>query len=110
MEQGQQHHDHPAAAKTGTMPTPPPGALGAGEWQHAKRQGRHADDEPAAEIAEAEEKVRVWDFKAHDGAPFVTFNPVMGKPLPLEAGNTAVSHRKYRIIAADRAIDATEAA
>jgi hypothetical protein len=59
----------------------------------------------AAEIAGAEEKVRVWDSKAHDGAPFVNFNPVMGKPLPLEAGNPAVSHRKYRIIAADRAID-----
>lgn len=63
----------------------------------------------AADIAGTEEKVRVWDSKAHDGAPFVNFNPVMDKPLPLEAGNKAVSHRKYRIIAADRAIDATAA-
>jgi hypothetical protein len=63
----------------------------------------------AADIAGAEEKVRVWDSKNHDGAPFVNFNPVMDKPLPLEAGNKAVSHRKYRIIAADRAIDAAEA-
>lgn len=63
----------------------------------------------AAEIAGVEEKVRVWDSKAMNGAPFVNFNPVMDKPLALEAGNKSVSHRKYRIIAADRAIDATAA-
>ena len=59
----------------------------------------------AVEIAGNEEKVRVWDSKAMNGAPFVNFNPVMDKPLALEAGNKAVSHRKYRIIAADRAIN-----
>ena len=63
----------------------------------------------AVEIAGNEEKVRVWDSKSHDGAPFVNFNPVMDKPLPLEPANKAVSHRRYRIIAADRAIDATGA-
>jgi hypothetical protein len=43
------------------------------------------------------------------GAPFVNFNPVMGKPLMLGEKNKAVSHRKYRIIAADRMIDAAAA-
>ncbi len=63
----------------------------------------------AAEIAGREEKIRVWDSKAENGAPFVNFNPVMDKPLALNAENKAVSHRKYRIIAADHAIAATEA-
>lgn len=63
----------------------------------------------AEDIAGVEEKVRVWDSKAMNGAPFVNFNPVMDKPLLLEAGNKAVSHRKYRIVAADRAIDAAAA-
>ena len=63
----------------------------------------------AAEIAGAEEKVRVWDSKAHDGAPFVNFNPVMDKPLPLDDAHPAVSNRKYRVIAADRLIDAAAA-
>jgi hypothetical protein len=63
----------------------------------------------ASEIAGIEEKVRVWDSKMMNGAPFVNFNPVMDKPLALEATNKAVSHRKYRIIAADRAIDAAAA-
>lgn len=63
----------------------------------------------AAEIAGAEEKVRVWDSRVENGAPFANFNPVMDKPLALEDANKAVSHRKYRIIAADRAIDAAGA-
>ena len=63
----------------------------------------------ALEIAGSEEKVRVWDSRMEKGAPFVNFNPVMSKPLALDASNKAVSHRKYRIIAADHAIDATEA-
>jgi hypothetical protein len=55
------------------------------------------------------EKLRVWDSKMHDGAPFVNFNPVMQKPLPLDEAHPAVSHRKYRVIAADRALDAAAA-
>ena len=63
----------------------------------------------AVKTAGTEEKVRVWDSKAHNGAPFVNFNPVMDKPLMLEAGNKSVAHRKYRLIAADHAITAAEA-
>ena len=55
------------------------------------------------------EKVRVWDSKMNDGAPFVNFNPVMQKPLPLDDAHPAVANRKYRVIAADRAIDAAAA-
>jgi len=55
------------------------------------------------------EKLRVWDSKMHDGAPFVNFNPVMNKSLPLDDAHPAVSKRSYRVIAADRAIDATAA-
>ncbi|MCU0795282.1 MAG: PmoA family protein [Akkermansiaceae bacterium] len=63
----------------------------------------------ASSIAGAEEQVRVWDAKSHNGAPFVNFNPVMSKSLELNAENKAVSHRKYRVIAADRAITPEEA-
>lgn len=55
------------------------------------------------------EKIRVWDSRMHGGAPFVNFNPVMEKPLPLDDAHPAVSKRKYRVIAADRAIDAAAA-
>jgi Methane oxygenase PmoA len=63
----------------------------------------------AADIAGSEEKVRVWDSRAENGAPFANFNPVMDKPMTLDSNHKAVSHRKYRIVAADRAMDATEA-
>lgn len=63
----------------------------------------------AAEIAGTPENLRVWDSTNHDGAPFVNFNPVMEKPLPLDEAHPAVSNRKYRIIAADHVIDATAA-
>lgn len=63
----------------------------------------------ASSLSGGEEKVRVWDSKAHNGAPFVNFNPVMDKPLPLDDVHPAVSHRKYRLIAADREIDAAAA-
>lgn len=59
----------------------------------------------AAEIAGRPEQLRVWDSKAEKGTPFINFNPVMEKPLPLDDAHPAVSHRKYRIIAADRIID-----
>lgn len=55
------------------------------------------------------EKLRVWDSKMHGGAPFVNFNPVMNQPLPLDDAHPAVSHRRYRVIAADRTIDANAA-
>ena len=63
----------------------------------------------ASTLAGTEEKVRVWDSRAHHGAPFVNFNPVMGKPLLLDPANKAVTHRKYRLIAADHEIDAATA-
>ena len=59
----------------------------------------------AAEIAGNPEQLRVWDSSAEKGTPFINFNPVMEKPLPLDDAHPAVSHRKYRIIAADRIID-----
>lgn len=59
--------------------------------------------------AETPGKVRVWDSKAQGGNPFVNFNPVMEKPLPLDEAHPAVSNRKYRVIAADRVIDAAAA-
>jgi hypothetical protein len=63
----------------------------------------------AAEVAGTPEQLRVWDAKAQNGAPFVNFNPVMDKPLPLDGAHPAVSNRKYRVIAADRVIDAATA-
>lgn len=63
----------------------------------------------ASELAGTPEKLRVWDSKAHNGAPFVNFNPVMEKPLPLDEKHPAVSKRNYRVIAADRTIDAAGA-
>lgn len=59
--------------------------------------------------AEEPEKLRVWDSSAHDGMPFVNFNPVQDRSMPLDDEHPAVSDRKYRIIAADHAIGATEA-
>ena len=55
------------------------------------------------------ENLRVWDSKNHNGAPFVNFNPVMQKPLALVEANPAVAHRKYRVIASDKAMDAATA-
>lgn len=59
--------------------------------------------------AETPEKLRVWDRNAHNGTPFVNFNPVMDQPLPLDDAHPQVSKRKYRIIAADHTITAAEA-
>lgn len=63
----------------------------------------------ASDITGGEEKLRVWDSKAHAGVPFINFNPVADKALLLSVDNKAVSHRKYRIIAADRELDAAAA-
>ena len=63
----------------------------------------------AEKHAGSPEKLRVWDSKNHNGTPFVNFNPVSDKPLPLDDGHPAVSRRAYRVIAADRAMDAAKA-
>ncbi len=63
----------------------------------------------AEETAGTQEKLRVWDSKAQNGAPFANFNPVMEKPLLLDDAHPAVAERKYRVIAADRTIDAAAA-
>lgn len=63
----------------------------------------------AEHIAGASEKLRVWDSKNHNGAPFVNFNPVSDKAVPLDETHPAVSKRSYRVIAADRAVDVKEA-
>jgi hypothetical protein len=55
------------------------------------------------------EKLRVWDSKAQNGAPFVNFNPVMDKALPLDDAHPQVSKRRYRVIAADHTITKAEA-
>jgi hypothetical protein len=63
----------------------------------------------AAIITGAPEKIRVWSSKDHNGTPFVNFNPVFDKSVSLDDANPAVSKRSYRVIAADRVIDADEA-
>jgi len=63
----------------------------------------------ASKLAGKPEKLRVWNADSHDGTPFVNFNPVADDSIPLDDAHPAVSSRKYRIIAADRAIDATAA-
>lgn len=63
----------------------------------------------AADLAGTPENLRVWDSKMETDAPFVNFNPVMEQALPLDDAHPAVSHRKYRVIAADRVMDAAAA-
>lgn len=63
----------------------------------------------AEKLAGTPENLRVWDSKSQNGAPFVNFNPVQQKALPLDEAHPAVSHRSYRIIAADRAMDTATA-
>jgi hypothetical protein len=63
----------------------------------------------ASKLAGTPEKLRVWDSKNLNGMPFANFNPVMEKSLPLDEAHPAVSMRKYRVIATDHGIDATEA-
>ncbi len=53
------------------------------------------------------ERLRVWGPDQHHGEPFVNFNPVVGKSLPLT--EPAVAHRKYRLLMADREITPGEA-
>ena len=54
---------------------------------------------------EPQEKLRVWGGNMSNGMPFVNFNPVMAKSLPLDAAHPEVAKRRYRVIAADRKID-----
>ena len=63
----------------------------------------------AADASGILERLRVWDSNAHNGAPFVNFNPVMEKALPLDENHPAVASRNYRVIAADHVIDAAAA-
>ncbi len=63
----------------------------------------------ASKLAGNPERLRVWDSKAEKGTPFVNFNPVMETALPLDDAHPAVSNRRYRVIAADRTIDAASA-
>lgn len=63
----------------------------------------------AAEVAGTPERLRVWDSKMGNGTPFVNFNPVMTGTLPLDDAHPAVANRKYRVLAADRPIDAATA-
>lgn len=63
----------------------------------------------AEKLAGTQEKLRVWDSKNHNGAPFANFNPVMGNGLTLDKSNPAVAHRRYRVIASDKAMDAATA-
>ena len=63
----------------------------------------------AAKLAGKPEKLRVWNSKTQNGAVFVNFNPVADQALPLDEAHPAVSNRAYRIIAADRRIDAATA-
>lgn len=63
----------------------------------------------AEKISGTPEKLRVWDSKNHNGAPFVNFNPVSDKAIPLDEAHPAVSKRSYRVIASDRALGAMEA-
>jgi hypothetical protein len=63
----------------------------------------------AIDLAGTPEKLRVWDSSAQNGKPFVNFNPVTQTALPLDDGHPAVSKRQYRVVAADRVIDAAAA-
>ena len=53
------------------------------------------------------ELLRVWDKKAHNGAPFINFNPVVKESLPLD--DPKVGQRRYRLVMADRGITPEEA-
>ena len=63
----------------------------------------------AADIADAPERLRVWNAGMHGGVPFINFNPVAKEKMTLNAETTAVAKRQYRVIAADRVITAEEA-
>jgi len=55
------------------------------------------------------ELLRVWDSKSFNGTPFVNFNPVVKQDLVLKDDNVAVAMRNYRLILADRELDAHDA-
>ena len=63
----------------------------------------------ALDLAGTPERLRVWDAKAQNGQPFVNFNPVTDRALPLDEAHPAVANRQYRVVAADRLIDAAAA-
>jgi hypothetical protein len=51
--------------------------------------------------------LRVWDSKAHHGAPFINFNPVVKESFPLS--DPVVAQRRYRLVVADREITPEQA-
>lgn len=63
----------------------------------------------AQDLAGGPERLRVWNSTAHGGTPFVNFNPVQAKSLPLNQETPAVSHRHYRILAADGTLTTAQA-
>ena len=63
----------------------------------------------ANELAGTPELLRVWDSKTGDGTPFVNFNPVLKKAMPLDDAHPAVANRKYRVVASTRPITAAAA-
>ncbi len=63
----------------------------------------------AAKQAGKPELLRVWGGETLNGAPFANFNPVVKESIALDGKQPAVSQRRYRLILADRAIDAAEA-
>lgn len=55
------------------------------------------------------ERMRCWGAKMHSGHHFVNFNPVAQQSIPLDDAHSAVSSRRYRVIASDRELNAAEA-
>jgi hypothetical protein len=55
------------------------------------------------------ELLRVWGKAIGGGKPFVDFNPVVRESMPLDGSHPEVSHRRYRLILADRKIQPAEA-
>ena len=63
----------------------------------------------AAKEGGSAERLRVWNSKMTNGAPFVNFNPVMKKSMPLVPTQKEVASRRYRLVIADRVIQPAEA-
>jgi len=59
--------------------------------------------------ADTPERLAGWGRTGGDGNPFGKFKPVSPPRLPLDAAHPQVSKRRYRVIAADRTMDATAA-
>lgn len=55
------------------------------------------------------ERLRVWNASAHNGAPFVNFNPVVKESIVMTPERKEVALRRYRLVMADHAIASAEA-